>query len=143
MITARQSLFQTLKDFGTIYPHWRLGQTVENLCGWAMQNEFRGSFDVEDEKLATTAREHLDRRKEELEIGSKRIPTPLSPVRAELFHVFEKLAKRYPDFPLAQLIFKVASSADVNFWDVEDEQLLAAAKKHLEGSLEFDTVAKS
>src|SRR5260370_26440171 len=138
MTIQRQRLFQALKDLSGIYPHWRLGQTVENLCGWTMQNDFCGSFDVEDEKLTTTAREHIDRRKEELEIGSKGMLTPVSPTRAELFHVLEKLENHYPDWPLALLVFNVPCWIGVNFWDVEDEQLLDAAKKHLEGNMEFN-----
>jgi len=42
-----------------------------------------------------------------------------------------KLSHRYPDWRLGQLIANVAGWVDQEIWDVEDEQLLAAAQLHL------------
>ena len=55
-----------------------------------------------------------------------------SETRSELLSVIAELAERYPHWRLGQLISNVAGWADVNIWDVEDEQLLEAAKAHLE-----------
>lgn len=52
--------------------------------------------------------------------------------RAELLAVLAELSKRYPDWRLGQLVANVAGWAEQEIWDVEDEQLLEAARLHLE-----------
>ena len=52
--------------------------------------------------------------------------------RAELLAVVAQLCQRYPDWRLGQLVANVAGWADQEIWDVEDEQLLEAARLHLE-----------
>jgi hypothetical protein len=51
--------------------------------------------------------------------------------QAELFDTLTELRRRYPEWRLGQLISNVAGWADRNVWDIEDEQLLAAAEEHL------------
>jgi len=51
---------------------------------------------------------------------------------AELLEAIAELHRRYPDWRLGQLIANVAGWADQEIWDVEDEQLLAAAQSHLQ-----------
>ena len=53
-------------------------------------------------------------------------------MRAELFRVLEKLVGRYPHWRVGQLVANIAGMTDVDIWDVEDDQLLEAAVKHLE-----------
>lgn len=55
-----------------------------------------------------------------------------TPNQSELFSVLAELARRYPDWRLGQLVTNVAGWADQDIWDVEDQQLLEAAKHHLE-----------
>lgn len=52
--------------------------------------------------------------------------------QAELAKALGELQKRYPQWRLGQLVANVAGWADREVWDVEDEQLLAAAREHLE-----------
>jgi hypothetical protein len=52
--------------------------------------------------------------------------------RAALLAAIEELCRRYPDWRLGQLVANVAGWADQEIWDVEDEQLLAAARSHLQ-----------
>jgi hypothetical protein len=54
------------------------------------------------------------------------------PLREALLRAVTELCERYPDWRLGQLVSNVAGWADVDVWDVEDEQLLAAAAEHLE-----------
>lgn len=54
--------------------------------------------------------------------------------RAELIATIAELCKRYPEWRLGQLIANVAGWADQEIWDIEDEQLLAAAHLHLRDS---------
>jgi hypothetical protein len=50
----------------------------------------------------------------------------------ELLDAIAELRRRYPDWRLGQLIANVAGWADEEIWDIEDEQLLAAAQLHLQ-----------
>ena len=52
--------------------------------------------------------------------------------RADLMEAIGELQRRYPDWRLGQLIANVAGWADQEIWDVEDEQLRAAAQSHLQ-----------
>jgi hypothetical protein len=52
--------------------------------------------------------------------------------RTDLMEVIAELSQRYPNWRFGQLVANVADWADQGIWDVEDEQLLAAAKAHLQ-----------
>jgi hypothetical protein len=52
--------------------------------------------------------------------------------RGELLAAIAELCQRYPHWRLGQLVANVAGWADQEIWDVEDEQLLGAARLHLE-----------
>jgi hypothetical protein len=52
--------------------------------------------------------------------------------RADLLKALAELCQRYPQWRLGQLVANVAGWADQDLWDVEDEQLLAAAQLHLQ-----------
>lgn len=55
----------------------------------------------------------------------------MSQTQAELMEAIAELRRRYPDWRLGQLLVNVAGWADREIWDIEDEQLLAAARSHL------------
>jgi len=55
----RTSLMSAIEQLCERYPHWRLGQLVANVAGWADQE----IWDVEDDKLLTAARLHLSQLK--------------------------------------------------------------------------------
>ena len=52
--------------------------------------------------------------------------------RADLLEAIAELCRRYPHWRLGQLIANIAGWADQEIWDVEDEQLFAAAQLHLQ-----------
>jgi hypothetical protein len=52
--------------------------------------------------------------------------------RADLLASIALLCQKYPDWRLGQLVANVAGWADQEIWDVEDEQLLQAARLHLQ-----------
>lgn len=54
--------------------------------------------------------------------------------RAELLDAISQLCLKYPHWRLGQLIANVAGWADQTVWDAEDEQLLQAARFHLQES---------
>ena len=45
-------------------------------------------------------------------------------MNTELLHALEELWRKYPHWRFGQLVCNVAGWADVNPWDVEDQQLL-------------------
>lgn len=59
----------------------------------------------------------------------------------ELIDALAELHRRYPDWRFGQLVANVAGWADQEIWDVEDEQLLAAAALHLQQLATADTGA--
>lgn len=52
--------------------------------------------------------------------------------RAELLNPLAAMSDRYPDWRFGQLVANIAGWADVDVWDVDDDQLLAAARAHLQ-----------
>jgi hypothetical protein len=52
--------------------------------------------------------------------------------RAELVAAIVELCRRNLHWRFGQLVANVAGWADQEIWDVEDEQLLAAARLHLQ-----------
>jgi len=52
--------------------------------------------------------------------------------RPDLLAAIVQLGERYPNWRLGQLVANVAGWANQEIWDVEDEQLLDAARQHLE-----------
>ena len=57
--------------------------------------------------------------------------------RGELFSVLSELSGRYPHWRVGQLVANVAGWADAEVWDLEDGQLLSAARAHLAMSSEI------
>jgi NADPH-dependent curcumin reductase CurA len=53
--TERAEVFSALAELARRYPHWRVGQLVANVSGWADAEV----WDAEDEQLLSAAREHL------------------------------------------------------------------------------------
>ena len=52
---ARAELFAALAELARRYPHWRVGQLVANVAGWADAEV----WDAEDKQLLDAARAHL------------------------------------------------------------------------------------
>lgn len=50
---------------------------------------------------------------------------------SELFEVLAELRRRYPNWRFGQLIANIAGWADQGVWDIDDEQLVEAARLHL------------
>jgi hypothetical protein len=62
--------------------------------------------------------------------------------RLALVNVLAELRRHYPEWRFGQLMSNVAGWADVDVWDMEDDQLLAAAKAHLEQLSDHDQERK-
>ncbi len=62
----------------------------------------------------------------------------MNAVRQEVFQLLTELGERHPEWRFGQLVANVALWArqptephDTGIWDVEDDELLAALKRHL------------
>ncbi|QDU23266.1 hypothetical protein [Urbifossiella limnaea] len=62
----RAELFAALAELARRYPHWRVGQLVANVAGWADADV----WDAADDQLLAAARAHL---------GTATGPTPAAP----------------------------------------------------------------
>ena len=51
----RADVFAALAELSDRYPHWRIGQLVANVAGWADADV----WDAEDEQLLSAARSHM------------------------------------------------------------------------------------
>ena len=51
----RTEVFAVLAELARRYPHWRIGQLVANVAGWADAE----IWDADDAELLAAAREHL------------------------------------------------------------------------------------
>jgi hypothetical protein len=60
----------------------------------------------------------------------------INPIRQEVLKVIAELSDLVPEIRLGQLIANLSylarGLANESIWDMEDEELLAAARKHLE-----------
>jgi hypothetical protein len=55
---TRAEAFEALAELARRYPHWRIGQLVANVAGWADAEV----WDAEDSQLLAAARAHLGSR---------------------------------------------------------------------------------
>ena len=59
----------------------------------------------------------------------------IDPVRKDVFRVLEALSEACPEYRFGQMIANLTmlarGDAEGALWDLEDEELLAAARKHL------------
>jgi hypothetical protein len=56
----------------------------------------------------------------------------MTSAREELINVLAELARRCPNLRYGQLVENMAGLTNVDTWDIEDEELLRAAKQFLE-----------
>src|SRR5439155_24795738 len=67
------------------------------------------------------------------EVSNYRRLTPMiNTTRKEILRILEELSDQHPHWRFGQLVANMAGIADVNIWDLEDDQLLAVARNHLE-----------
>ena len=59
--------------------------------------------------------------------------TSMNPqLRSKLIQALEEIGQRFPNWRFGQLIDNVAGWADVSTWDIEDQQILDAARSYLD-----------
>jgi hypothetical protein len=133
---TRRDLLATLVELGNLHPGMRFGQLFEFASLLASDQDGPDLVQkAADEAVLEAARAHVRKRAGQLaalEVGD----TPgRAPSRVELVRVLEELGVRYPDQRLGQLVARLAEVARSNTYDVEDEQLLDAARQNLSVSV--------
>ena len=123
---TRDELFDTLASLLEIYPQFRASQALCVFAGAAV-------WDAGDDSLLAGARRYhaaLVARG----IGTDGVwrgdPASDAATRAGLLAALADLARRHPHRTLGRLVGDLADRAGSNVWDVEDDQLLAAARTH-------------
>ncbi|HVJ82184.1 MAG TPA: hypothetical protein VNC50_14045 [Planctomycetia bacterium] len=65
--SKRSESFAAPAEMADRYPHWRTGQLLANVAGWADVE----IWDAEDERLLAAAREHLQSLTERNPVGAR------------------------------------------------------------------------
>ena len=79
MIRSEQAeVFAALAELSRRYPHWRVGQLVANVAGWADAE----IWDAEDVQLLAAAREHLGMSAPTGSLPDRAVPLTESPAGA-------------------------------------------------------------
>jgi hypothetical protein len=129
MITiSRHSLLQSLVELSNLYPDMRFGQLVAFACSIAPENVPGTVEEADDEAVLAAMKRHALKRADQLGVKLDPNRSSLPPVRAELLTAVEGLGVLQPERSLGQLVSFLATVARVNVYDVEDEQLLEAAR---------------
>ncbi len=106
----------------------RFGQLVEMIALLASDETPTSAADVEDDRFFDSAARHMRRRRDRLVIESPpRQDRTLPESRTELLDVLQRAWERHRDHGFGALIEHLATLAGFNLYDMEDEQLIAAA----------------
>ena len=105
----RKELLGVLEELCRRYPHWRFGQLVSNLCGWADAEV----WDAEDGQLLEAAKKHLESQSHSpVEIGNpsdKGLGPSSPPSSAEQADAYARIA---------------------DLFDLEEADRVAATERH-------------
>ena len=127
---VRASLFQALAQLSSLYPEMRFGQLIEFVCVLAGVEAPADLDEVEDEVLMTASRKHVRKRSRKLGVQKRGRATGIGAKRAELLEVLRELAECQSHRRFGHLVAKIVELAQVNLYDVEDEQLVHALRTH-------------
>ena len=132
--TTQADLLTALAELSGLYPDMRLGQLVEMLALLASDTMPSEPAQVEDASLLEATVAHVERRAQQLGIARSVLgQRPLAATRRELLEVLRQLQDRHADWRFGQVAAEVAAWCAVGLYDVEDEHLAVAARKHLGG----------
>src|SRR5205807_7577829 len=131
--SVRDDLLCNLIVLSLHYPTMRFGQLLAFACSIA-RDELPGRVeDTTDEMASEAIQTHLNKRfgTRGSEIGNGF--SALTATRGQLVDALKELGQRYPNAPMGQLIDRLAALAHENIYDIEDEQLLSAARSREPG----------
>jgi hypothetical protein len=124
-------LMDALAELSRLYPEMRFGQLVQMIALFASEETPMSAAEVEDDRFVDSAAHHMRVRRDQLMVET----TPpqdraLPESRTELLDVLQRAWERHRDYGFGPLVQHLANSSGSNLYDVEDEQLLAAARSY-------------
>jgi len=122
-----------LAELSQLYPELRFGQLIEMIALLACEDALETPNDLDDTRLHQAAVAHLSNRMQQLDVERTAVLSVMSHERIELLELFHELHGRHPHWRFGQLASTVAGWCAVSLYDAEDEQLLAAGRRHLVG----------
>jgi hypothetical protein len=126
---TKSSLRNVLSELCALYPSMRFGQLIEMVALLSGEEEPRDASEIEDNTLLDVAANHIRNRRGQLQIedGSEQNESPPGS-RAELLETLWRARERRGDPDFGKLLESLATSAGSSLYDVEDEELIAAAR---------------
>jgi hypothetical protein len=124
-------LMEALTELSRLYPELRLGQLVEMIALLANEDSPMRAADVEDDRFVDSAAHHMRVRRDQLMIET----TPpqdrdLPESRTELLDELQRAWERHRDYGFGPLVDHLASLSASSLYDVDDQQLTAAAREY-------------
>ena len=95
------------------------------VCGFSGESAPGRMQDAQDEDVLNATDRHIEHR---MKREAAQPLTEDSELRSRLLHELETLCDRHADWALGRLVFHLASLAHISEYDIEDEELLSAAK---------------
>jgi hypothetical protein len=127
IVTIREALLQKIMELGQCHPftEMRFGQLMLMVCLIPGKEEPAFISEVDDNSLYESVEHRLSQPGRR---SNSSLFESLSRVRQDLQREIENLGEHFPEWPLGKLVFNLASLAHTNEYDIEDEELLAAAR---------------
>ena len=122
-------LMGTLAELSRLYPEMRFGQLLEMVALLSSEETPMSVAEVDDDRLISTASQHVRVRRNQLEIENSSLqdhPLPESPT--ELLDALQRVCTRHPHWRFGPLAEHLATTSGSSLYDAEDEQLIAAGR---------------
>jgi hypothetical protein len=124
-------LMDALAELSRLYPELRFGQLVEMIALLASEEAPMRAAEVEDDRFVDFAAHHVRVRRDQLMIETTPAQDSALPEsRTELLDVLQRAWERHRGYGFGPLVEHLASSSGSDLYDVEDEQLIAAARSY-------------
>jgi hypothetical protein len=128
-IATCHPLIGALAELSSLYPEMRFGQLIEMIALLASEATPMNVADHDDDRLFSTASDHVKHRRHQLNTGNRpMLDRPLPEARTELLGALQRVWERHPDWRFGPLVEHLATLSGASLYDAEDAQLNAAAR---------------
>ncbi|HWE36956.1 MAG TPA: hypothetical protein VG406_10355 [Isosphaeraceae bacterium] len=127
ILSPWNSLKSSIDHLSELYPDMRLGQLLEMVALLSSEGVPVGVAEVEDDRLRDAAEAHARGRRRRLEIEGDPESARRGP-KAELLDALGQAYQNQGDRRFGRFVERLAAATGSRLYDVEDEQLIAAAR---------------